>query len=165
METVAMYWEPRIKTYGFQVVKGLTLLKYVLSADKAMQWERALVRPGVYEDRFSLFCAQLNKASDLDLLLLCRPEQGSALDRHIEAEIPAAADRRRVISPVELLFFQGPHFGDRFGIADFTYKALKEQSDLLLAAVFACASVHLILPEGAADKTKTMLDAAFRIPS
>ncbi len=35
METIAMYWEPRIKTYGFQVEKGLALHKYVLSADLA----------------------------------------------------------------------------------------------------------------------------------
>ena len=109
-------------------------------------------------------CAQLSASSDLELLLRCEPEQGVSLARHIEAEIPAIADRRQVTTPVELLFFQGPHFGDRFGIADFTFKALKEKADQLLASVFACASVYLILPEGAADETKTLLAAAFRIP-
>jgi hypothetical protein len=164
METVAMYWEPQIKTYGFQVVKNLTLYKYSIPADLPIPWERAIERLEEGQNRFQLLCAQLRASSDLELRLLCEPEQGVSLAGHIEAEIPAVADRRQVTTPVELLFFQGPHFGDRFGIADFTFKALKEKADLLLAVVFACASIYLILPEGAADETKTCLAAAFRIP-
>ncbi len=164
METVAMYWEPQIKTYGFQVVKNLALYKYRIPADLPARWERAIERIEEGQNRFQLVCAQLSEPSDLDLLLLCDPEQGASLARQIEAEIPAVADRRQVIAPVELIFFQGPHFGDRFGVADFTYKALKEQAGLLLAAVFACASIYLILPEGVADETKNLLAAAFRIP-
>jgi hypothetical protein len=117
------------------------------------------------QSRFLLLYAQLSESSELDLGLLCEPEQGVSLARRIAAEIPAAGDRLQVTFPVELIFFQGPHFGDRFGIADFTYKALKEKSDLLLAAVFACASVYLILPEGLADETRTRLADAFRIPA
>ena len=164
METVAMYWEPQIKTYGFHVVKNLALYKYSIPVDLPAPWEHAIERLEEGQNRFQLVCAQLSASSDLELRLLCEPEQGVSLARHIEAEIPAVADRRQVTTPVELLFFQGPHFGDRFGIADFTFKALKEKADQLLASVFACASVYLILPEGAADETKTLLAAAFRIP-
>jgi hypothetical protein len=164
METVAMYWEPQIKTYGFHVVKDLALYKYKIPADLPAGWERAIERIEAGQNRFQLVCAQLGESSELELLLLCEPEQGVSLARHIEAEIPAVADRRQVTTPVELLFFQGPHFGDRFGVADFTFKALKEKADLLLAVVCACASIYLILPEGAADETKTLLTAAFRIP-
>ncbi len=164
METVAMYWEPQIKTYGFHVVKNLSLYKYSIPVDLPAPWERAIERLEAGQNRFQLVCAQLSASSDLDLLLLCELEQGVSLARHIEAEIPAVAKQRQVATPVELLFFQGPHFGDRFGVADFTLKALKEKADLLLAAVFACASIYLIFPEGAADETKTLLTAAFRIP-
>jgi hypothetical protein len=69
-----------------------------------------------------------------------------------------------VTFPVELIFFQGPHFGDRFGIADFTYKALKEKSDLLAGSLFACASIYLMLPEGAADAKPELALQPFRIP-
>ena len=164
METVAMYWEPQIKTYGFHVVKDLALYKYKIPANLPARWERAIERIEAGQNRFQLVCVQLSESSELELLLLCEPAQGVCLARHIEAEIPAVADRLQVTTPVELLFFQGPHFGDRFGVADFTYQALKEKADLLLAAVFACASIYLILPEGAADETKTRLAAAFRIP-
>jgi len=69
-----------------------------------------------------------------------------------------------VITPVELIYFQGPHFGDRFGIADFTYRALKDDADDLLGAVFSCASIYLVLPEGAAGRAKERLTAAFHVP-
>ncbi len=165
METVAMYWESQIKTYGFHTVKALALYRYAIPADLSEQWGRAIALVEESRKRLHLLCAQLNEASGLDLLLLCKPEQGVSLARHLEAEIPDVADcRRRAIAPVELLFFQGPHFGDRFGVADFTYKALMKQADLILAAAFSCASIYLILPEGAADETKTLLAAAFRIP-
>jgi hypothetical protein len=164
METIAMYWEPQIKTYGFQVVTNLALYKYRIPADLPAEWTRAIKRVEDGPNRFLLLFAQLSASSELDLGLLCEPEQGLSLARRIAAEIPAADDRPKVTVPVELIFFQGPHFGDRFGIADFTYKALKEKSDVLLAAVFTCASIYLILPEGAADETRARLAAAFRIP-
>lgn len=159
-----MYWEPQIKTYGFTVVKNLALYKYSIPADLPAPWEQAIERLEEGQNRFQLVCAQLSATSVLELLLLCEPEQGVALRGHIEAEIPAVADQLQVTTPVELLFFQGPHFGDRFGVADFTFKALQEKADRLLAVVFACASIYLILPKGAADETKTLLTAAFRIP-
>jgi hypothetical protein len=164
METVVMYWEPQIKTYGFQVVKDLALYKYRMPTDLSAEWKRAIKRIEDGPDRFHLLYAQLNESSELEIRLLCEEEQGASLVRRIGGEIPTAVDRLQVTAPVELIFFQGPHFGDRFGIADFTYQALKEKADLLLAAVFSCASIYLILPEGAADETKARLAAAFRIP-
>ncbi len=164
METIAMYWEPQIKTYGFQVVKNLALYKYRLPADLPAEWTRAIKRIEDRPNRFHLLYAQLTESSELDLRLICEPEQGAPLARRIAAEIPATNDHPQLTAPLELIFFQGPHFGDRFGIADFTYKALKEKTEVLLAAVFACASIYLILPEGAANETRTRLAAAFQIP-
>ena len=129
-------------------------------------WERALECIENGPNRFHLIWGQLNEASKLDLLLLCEPEPGRPFSRHIEAEIPLDEGCRcQVITPVELLFFQGPHYGDRFGIADFTYRALKDHADGLLAAVFSCASIYLVLPEGSADGARDRLAASFNIPS
>ncbi len=165
METIAMYWEPQIKTYGFQVVKNLALYTYRLPPELPDEWMRAIKRIEDEPNRFHLLYTQLRESSELDLRLLCDPEQGISMARRIAAEIPAATGGGpRVTVPVELIFFQGPHFGDRFGIADFTYKALKAKKDWLLAAVFACNSIYLIFPEGMADETSTCLSAAFRIP-
>lgn len=165
METVAMYWEPIIKTYGFQTIKGLALYKYVISSELSFPPD---IRPDNMQDdqnRFHLLCGQLNDNNGIDLLLLCESAHGSAFPRQVEAMLPVdAACRREVKRPVELLFFQGPHFGDRFGIADFTCRALGEDAHRLLAAVFSCASVYLVLPEGKAEKAKKRLTTAFNIP-
>lgn len=162
METVAMYWEPQIKTYGFQVKKNLALYQCTVPANRLSQWDRAAGRMKDGKNRFHLLSAQLSAPSEFSLLLLCDPEQGVSMASQMEMEMPVAMGR--VTLPVELLFFQGPHFGDRFGIADFTCRALGEHADLLLATAFSCASIYLIFPECAADKAKTLLTAAFRIP-
>lgn len=165
METVAMYWEPRIKTYGFQVVKELAIYRCLIPVDMSNHWNRALELIENGPNRFHLICGQLNETSELSLSLLCQPDQGRSFSGDIEAEIPVAEGfRSQMITPVELLYFQGPHFGDRFGIADFTYRALKNHADGLLAAVFSCASIYLVLSEGAADRAKERLTAAFIIP-
>lgn len=165
METVAIYWEPRIKTYGFQVVKELSLYNYTIPAHLSDHWDRAMENIENGRGRFHLLCGQLNEASDIDLLLLCESAQGDSFARYVEAELSVDESfQRKVESPVELLFFQGPHFGDRFGIADFTYRALQSHADYLLAAVFSCASIYLVLPEGLAEGAKNRLTAAFRIP-
>ena len=164
METIAMYWEPQIKTYGFQILKDLALYRYRMPADLPGEWMQAVKQIEDRSNRFHLLYTQLSESSELELRLLCEPEQGVALARRMAAGMPTAGDRPQVTAPVELIFFQGPHFGDRFGIADFTYNALKEKADLLMAAVFVCNSIYLILPEGEADETITCLSAAFRIP-
>jgi len=160
METVAMYWESRIKTYGFQVVKNLSLYAYAFSAELWQRWKEVEAD----HNRFQLVCAQQGETGGLELILVCNPEQGRACARRIESVLAKTAGEPRVTSPVELIFFQGPHFGDRFGIADFTCRALEEQVDDLLAALFTSASIYLVFPKGAADKARDRLAAAFRVP-
>ena len=164
METVAMYWEPRIKTYGFQVIKNLSLYAYAFSDEIWQRWGQVAGQIDADSNRFQLVCAQQGEAGHLELMLLCNPEQGAACARRLEIGLAKAACPPRVTSPVELIIFQGPHFGDRFGIADFTCRALKEQVDDLLAAVFSSASIYLVLPQGVADKARDRLAAAFRVP-
>ncbi|MGD9368899.1 MAG: hypothetical protein PVH87_24560 [Desulfobacteraceae bacterium] len=165
METVAVYWEPQIKTYGFQVVRELAMYTCAIPADLPPTWEGALTGLDNGRRGFELVCGQMNDAGGIDLLLLYAWACRSEFARRVEAVIPIDAARpKQAIGPVELIFFQGPHFGDRFGIADFTYRALGDHAERLLAAVFSCASVYLVLPEGGADAAKERLSAAFRIP-
>lgn len=165
METIALYWEPKIKTYGFQVVKDLTMCEYLIPLHLLVDWDRVLEGIAIAPRQFHLLCGQLNKGSELSLLVLSNPDQARAFNRPMQELFPEAEGcRSRVITPVELLFFQGPHYGDRYGIADFTYQALKSHADSLLATVFSCASVYLVLPEGSADGVRDRLTATFNIP-
>jgi len=165
METVAMYWEPRIKTYGFQVTRYLALYRYAFSADLSAQWNRAAAGIADNVDRFHLVTAQPGSRGELDLLLVCEPGLPETAADPLSIEMPAAADHRvESITPVAMLCFQGPHYGDRFGIADFTYRSLEKYARHLHAAVFSCASVYLVFPEDRIAEARSRLEAAFRIP-
>ena len=75
METVVMYWEPQIKTYGFQIVKDLALYKYRMPADMPDEWTRAIKCIEDEPNRFHLVYTQLSESSELDVRMLCEPEQ------------------------------------------------------------------------------------------
>ena len=165
METVAIYWEAQIKTYGFQITRNLALYRYAVSADLSAQWDRAMQQLAREADRFKLLTAQPGKDLELDLILLCEQAEKAATPDPLSTQMPATADRRiQKIAPVALLCFQGPHYGDRYGVADFTYRALGETARHLHAAVFAGASVYLVFPEDRIDAARERLEAAFRIP-
>jgi hypothetical protein len=165
METIAVYWESQIKTYGFQVVRELAMYSCTVPVDLLPTWEGALTSVDNGRRGFELVCGQMNDACGIDLMLLYAWACRSEFVHRLEAVVPIdAACPKQAIGPVELIFFQGPHFGDRFGIADFTYHALGDHTDRLLAAVFSCASVYLVFPKGGADAAKERLSAAFRIP-
>ncbi len=70
----------------------------------------------------------------------------------------------RVDNLVELVYFQGPHYGDRYGIAGAAVTALAEQDVPLLAIVCTGASVYLITPEGMACAARNALGKAFGTP-
>jgi hypothetical protein len=70
----------------------------------------------------------------------------------------------RIDSPVELVYFQGPHYGDRYGIAGTAVAALAQHDVPLLAVVCTGASVYLITPKGMASAARNALGKAFSIP-
>ena len=72
--------------------------------------------------------------------------------------------RLRVDNPVELVYFQGPHYGDRYGIACAALSALAKHGVTVLAVVCAGASVYMITPKGMACTARNALIGAFSIP-
>ena len=66
--------------------------------------------------------------------------------------------------PVDMLYFHGPHFGDRYGIADMAGHALRKNDIRFIAMGCSAASVHLIFPENLADKARKALASVFQIP-
>ena len=71
----------------------------------------------------------------------------------------------QVEAPVELIYFQGPHFGDRYGIADAALGALADAKVPLRAMACSGASVYIVVPEGFARQAGKALSQAFIVPS
>ena len=64
-------------------------------------------------------------------------------------------------TPVDLVYFQGPHFGDRYGIAAAAFGALETQGIQLLAAGCTGASIYIVVPDKRAQAVIRCLSEPF----
>jgi hypothetical protein len=65
---------------------------------------------------------------------------------------------------VELVLFQGPHYGERFGIVDASLQALAAKGLNLLASACSGSCVYLVVPQGTADDVVSALSDSFDVP-
>jgi hypothetical protein len=164
MEIIAVYWEPKIKTYGFQVKAGLSLATATLPFEQVAEWGGSLQDENAPQRNFIMALAQPADAEALRVHLLFEPPGAEHLtDMICKGKETAAGVFFEIDSPVELIYFQGPHFGDRYGIADAAFKALAGQE--VLAAGFSGASVYIVVAEKQAQATINCLSEAFITPA
>lgn len=186
METSAVFWEPKIKTYGFQLEKDLSLWELEI------QWlERdsmdALVE--ILEKRefaFSLLLGQVTNDAHLNLYLVVKREiedlfldpqtmfkeksfhHGHSCDErsvmNSSPENERKRDRKVVQTPVELVHFQGPHYCDRYGIAYTAFKAIESKGISIIASGCSVSCVYLLLPEGYGEQARQILNERFEVP-
>ena len=165
METVAVYWEPKIKTYGFKDVRDLSLLAIEFQSGQLPEWGSDLCEMDDLGIRFELVLTQLKKENVLQLYLLFDRNLEEALIKHICQVIRKdAGETFHITSPVEMVCFFGPHFGERYGIADAVFKALTPESIPVLVASFSGSIIYLVVPEGMAKKAKALLTDTFEVP-
>lgn len=162
METIAVYWEPVIKTYGFRKKANLALVRLSLNeallANCGSRLEK-LSETGIGYD-FTHMTVSDPWGVDL-FLLIDRRWEGFIADAF--SDFPADF-RLEVISPVELVFFQGPHFGDRYGIADAAFTALRSREIPFLLASCSGASVYFVFSDGVGERAISALTKAFQTP-
>lgn len=157
METVAVYWEPIICTYGFDVRSGLTLAT----------WER---RAGLDGDETGLGEPDV-AGVDLVMAVGGRPASGGlVLTMVLDGDLaqqdahPISATVVERIHPVDVVHFQGPHFGDRYGIATAALSAMAQGGVELLLLGCTGASVYLTVPGGEGARAVRSLRQAFTTP-
>ncbi|MEW5721565.1 MAG: hypothetical protein AB1896_00545 [Thermodesulfobacteriota bacterium] len=152
VETIAVYWEDRIKTYGFELATGLALVQARWAAGREDRREA----PG---PTYGLVLAQSFDGATLELTLVMEAQAVSDLEKR-----PGRLELYEVTAPVDMVHFQGPHFGDRYGIAAAAFAALAEDGLPLLAAGCAGSSIYLVLSEGRGEKARKALDQSFQVP-
>jgi hypothetical protein len=155
METIAVYWEKIIRTYGFTLFEDQALAQIDLPAGQIAQWGKALRTFDGSESLFRLVWAQAGAPDRIKFCLLCDDTHWqlvkSRLDRLLD---PGFKTGPWELSRADMISFQGPHFGDRYGILDFTLKALAKEELPLLGIVCSVATIDLVLPAGWGAKTK-----------
>jgi hypothetical protein len=163
METIAIYREDIIKTYGLAERTGLCLATIDLPIIRMDQWGSGLM-DGIARSGLSLvlFMAQPEGTETLRLYILMEgPQQDLARPSVLRETFPGPW---RFYPAAELIAFQGPHYGDRYGIAGAALKALNAQDVPILGLICSGASVYLITPEGKAGEARRALGEAFMIP-
>ncbi|MCF8036942.1 MAG: hypothetical protein K9K62_08735 [Desulfobacteraceae bacterium] len=161
-ETVARYVESKIRTYGIDVYTGLTLCSLQMRADALGQWSDAVSEKGC---RF-LHASAAPIGEDrvgLDVLLDAGDPESRVFD--VAAFFDSNLDNTVTVREnAELIRFHGPHFGDRYGIADKALGRIAEAGVPVWLAGCVGATVSIVLPSNAAKKATKALSAAFEMP-
>jgi aspartokinase len=165
LETIAVYWEENIRTYGIQVEKNLCLAQADILTGQLAAWGQQLVDLGRQGTAVRLILAHQHEPEKL-LISMVLPE--TFQEKRVEFKSrPAVEDvfgSFSIESPVEMLYFHGPHFGDRYGIADMACHALHKNDVRFIAMGCSAASVYFVFPEDVADRAQKALGSVFHTP-
>lgn len=160
METIAVYWEPRIKTYGFQRITDLALIGFSCPLSKIRSLGKILSKDNLKTLRPKFIIAQV---SDHEIsFIFCVPLKESK-DFRTSLQKTSNPTLHKYIHPVSIIFFHGPHFGDRYGIADATFSSLSKAGIKILASGCSSASVFLVLAPPDIDKAEEALAETFEV--
>lgn len=164
MEIIAVYWESKIKTYGFNVKTNLCLTSATLSGDQIAEWGDRIEKNS-NSSEFIMTLVQITSGQTLKFHCLIDPAQceskGSAVE---DLLLGFSKGDARFETPVELVYFQGPHFGDRYGIAAAAFGTLEAQGIRVLAAGCTGASIYIVVPDRMAQAVIGCLSCPFQIP-
>jgi len=165
LETSAVYWEPKIKTYGFHEVYDLTMLEGTIQQERIAQFGSFLENLDVPEISFHLILMQTLKDHVIDFRIVLDRKWEEKIQQTCNSIIREKGEESFLLqSPVELIYFFGPHFGDRYGIADTTFQVLVENNLPVLAAGFSGSAVYLVLPDKGIQKVRPVFTSAFEVP-
>jgi aspartokinase len=164
LATTASYREPRIKTYGFEKMTGLSMFEISAGWAEMGSLGLAFCSMGDEGAPFHLVFS-LVSSEGLEFCLVTQHSRAKVIRKHMDLCIPGGAETAiRRTSSVELVFFQGPHFGDRYGILDATVRALACKGTKIKATVCSGACIYIVLPEGKSAEAVKALSESFEIP-
>jgi hypothetical protein len=165
VETIAVYWEAIVRIYGFTVTTGLALINFTVDPEDWNAPEESAATAASHDIRFEAAEGQWVEGTGLQRSILTAVDQVAPLRSFIEKRFgngPAAG--LSVTAPVDLISFQGPHFGDRYGIVDATFRAVGKAGVPVLASGFSSSTVSMVLPGGTASRVQRCLAEAFTVP-
>lgn len=161
METIAVYDEQPIRTYGLKAQEGLCWLEAGLdlaagpkAAEQARQALALAPRP--------LFSSAQEMDGRLSLRLCLPLADCPALTQALAA---ASLELAAPPTPASLIHLQGPHFGDRYGIAAAALEALAQAGISPLGCAGVVHSLFLVVEPGQAQAALKALAAYFSAPS
>ncbi|MBM4284162.1 MAG: hypothetical protein FJ128_02780 [Deltaproteobacteria bacterium] len=162
-EVVASYQEKAPRIYTLVQQDDLDLWEVAVSSRAALRevgdWLRRLGEDG---GRLP-FLVAVPQPPDRLRLVFCLSDEGSRTLLRLGGGREAGLNPRRR-GPVAAFFTHGPHFGDRYGIAQVLAAALEEAGAPLLALSCAVSSLSVVVPQSLAAAARRALQGAFGAP-
>jgi aspartokinase len=167
VETIAVYREERVKVYGISRREelGLAIVSFPPQywGTLGEQLERVAASVGPFE----MVTGQAVGETVFELQLLLPgaavPELITRLECH--PGIKEAGATWRTVTPVTMLYLHGPHFQERYGIAETAFAALAAGGIEILIAGCAGTSMCLVTPGHQGDQGLQNLQETFLIPT
>ncbi|MFH1489543.1 MAG: hypothetical protein ABII06_11625 [Pseudomonadota bacterium] len=163
-EVVASYQEKRPKVYGLDCYENQEMVHVTLKDLPLGTLGSAFVefaRRGLHLPFLSTSPCRGKEQKGL-AFCLAKPEQGSQTDIFREAVSDCMVES---IAPVAVFSMNGPHFGDRYGIADELLSAFKRRGIGLLGLSCTIASVTGVVPSLQLDAAIEAIKACFDVPA
>lgn len=116
-------------------------------------------------DSFEMMTLSQSGSDDFCLVLLIEPAGGQQAESSIRdcmEVLPDVIFSER--SAVEVLYFHGPHFQDRYGVMDTAVKALKKNETEIHAANCSGTSVYLVTGDTIGGRALDALAEVFVVP-
>ena len=165
VETIAVYWEPKIRIYGMDVQHELTRISWQMPSELCRNKQYRQL--GSQEEKFRLLLGQHQENSVFHGELLTEERWRKSTLQTIRAIL--AGDSKYLggfrEEKVDLVSFHGPHFHDRYGIAERVFVALQKAGIRLLSSGCTGTSVHLVVGAGEGNRTAECLAEVCTVPS
>lgn len=161
-EVVASYQEQRPKVYGLEYQEGQQLVHVRLTSSYAGQL-------GTIFEEFARLGLNLtflttSPCEDKEILAFCLPASETHPSTDTINGIAPEIDLGSV-SPVTTFSMNGPHFGDRYGIASELLKAFKKNKIDLLGLSCTIASITGVVPSPQLESSIQAIRECFEVPS
>lgn len=158
METVAVFFEKPVRTYGLMVREGHVELNLECTAGQLEGLTTAL---SALEPPLRLISCSLLWEDDLASLQVCLPEDQAP---RLEQAAAGAGARLAGRSQASVVNLQGPHFGDRWGLASEALDGLGEGGVEPLCLLGVTHTLQLALAPGDAQAALEGLGERFTVP-
>jgi aspartokinase len=160
-KTIKVYWivpQPDLDLWGMsisssQVLEGLAEALMDL-AELGLKVPFLVALPGLGGKEFIVSFSTARSGA--------APDQGQEVRRLLKRRLPEARPMR--LTPVAGIFLHGPHFGDRYGIAQTLLEALGRARVTLLALSCTISSVSLIIRQQELAQAQLILTQTFAAP-
>jgi len=161
-EIVASYEEKVIRIYGVVEEADLDLWSLLLLPPSLGELGAAMAMFARFGLKLPFLVALPGPGEGLIFAFCMATVAGEEVERVLAAHLPGSSVRRR--SRVGALFLHGPHFGDRYGIANALIGTLEQSDTEILALGCAVSSISVVINAEDIPAATGALETAFSIP-